>query len=131
MKTRTELVHRALYNLGVLPAGQNPGAEEYNLVDALVDSMIEDLIARDIIFVEDVDAIEERYFLHLGHILAGHSAPLFGMQNDPAIAARAQRAEQDLDEIDRNTVKYTHMRTMHSDYPGTHPGVDLSSLFST
>jgi hypothetical protein len=117
MKTRQDLVHRALFNLGVLVQGQNPGAEEYNQTDALVDPMIEDLIARDVIFVEDVDAIEEKYFLHLGHILAGQAAPVFGMQNDAALAARMIKAEQDLNEIDRNSIRYTHMRTMRSDYP--------------
>jgi hypothetical protein len=130
-KTRTELVNQALYNLGVLTIGQSAGAEEFNLVDGLVDPMIEDLIARDIVFIEDVDAIEEKYFLHLAHLLAGHAASLFGMQNDQAVAARAERAKLDLDDIDNKSKKYFHMRTMHSDYPGTHPGVDLSTLFST
>jgi hypothetical protein len=117
MKTRQDLVYRALRNLGVLPMGQNPGAEENNSVDALIDPMIEDLIARDIVFVEDVDAIEDKYFVHLGHILAGQCAAEFGMQNDQAIAARMIKAEQDLNEIDRNSVRYTHMRTMRTDYP--------------
>jgi hypothetical protein len=98
-KTRLDLVHRALKNLGVLPAGQNPSAEEYNSVDALVDPMVEDLIGRDIVFIEDVDAIEDKYFLHLGHVLAGHSAAEFGMQNDQAIAARMVKGEQDLEKI--------------------------------
>jgi hypothetical protein len=116
-KSRVQLVHRALKNLGVLPAGQTPSAEEYNAVDTLIDPMLEDLIARDIVFIEDVDATEDRYFLHLGHILAAQAAAEFGQQNDPAIAARGVKAEQDLNEIDRNSIRYTHMRTMRSDYP--------------
>jgi hypothetical protein len=127
MKTRTDLVHRALKNLGVLPQGQNPSAEEYNSVAALVDPMVEDLIARDIIFIEDVDAIEDRYFLALGHILAGQAAAEFGMQNDQALAARMIKAEQDLNEMDQNTIRYLHMRTMRTDY---YPrAVDDSTLF--
>ena len=98
-KTRRDLVYRALYNLGVLPQGQNPGNEEYNSVDGLVDPMVEDLIARDIVHIQDVDAIEEKYFIHLGHVLAGHSASVFGMQNDPALAARATKGERDLQTI--------------------------------
>lgn len=97
--SRRDLVYRALYNLGVLPHGQNPGDSEYNSVDALVDPMLEDLIGRDIVHIQDVDAIEEKYFLHLGHVLAGHSASVFGMQNDPALAARAQKGEADLQTI--------------------------------
>jgi alpha-ketoglutarate-dependent taurine dioxygenase len=116
-KSRSDLVHRALKNLGVLPQGQTPGAEEYNQVDALIDPMIEDLIARDIVFIEDVDAIDEKYFLHLGHVLAGLAQSEFGMQNDPALTARARRADEDLDEMDRNTLRYLHTRTMRTDYP--------------
>lgn len=98
-KSREDLVYRALYNLGVLPNGQNPGDQEYNSVDDLVDPMVEDLIARDVVHIQDVDAIEEKYFLHLGHVLAGHSASVFGMQNDPALAARAAKGEKDLQTI--------------------------------
>lgn len=98
-KTRADLVNRALYNLGVLPHGQTANAEDYNSVDALVDPMLEDLIGRDVCFIEDVDATEDKYFLHLGHVLAGHAAPVFGMQSDPAIAARAIKGEQDLERI--------------------------------
>lgn len=105
-KTRTDLVHRALYNLGVLPQGQNPGAEEYAQVNALVDSMLESLIARDICFIEDVDAIDEKHFLHLGDVLAGYAAPVFGMQNDPALAARHIKGEQDLEKISSTRPTY-------------------------
>lgn len=98
-KTRADLVNKALKNLGVLPQGQAAGAEEFNQVDALVDPMIEDLIGRDIVFIEDVDAIEDKYFLHLGHVLAGLAQSEFGMQNDPALTARAIKGEQDLQRL--------------------------------
>jgi hypothetical protein len=98
-KTRADLVNRALYNLGVLPQGQTANAEDFNAVDALVDPMIEDLIGRDIVFVEDVDAIDEKYFLHLGHVLAGHAASIYGMQNDAALAAKMIKGEQDLQRL--------------------------------
>lgn len=98
-QTRTSLVHRALHHLGVLPQGQNPGAEEYNQVDALVDPMLESLIARDVCFIEDVDAIEDKYFLALSHVLAGEAQSIFGMQNDAALTARAIKGEKDLQQI--------------------------------
>jgi hypothetical protein len=94
-----------------------PNVQEYNSIDALVDPMIEDLIARDIFFVEDADAIDDKVFLALGNVLAGVAAAEFGLQDDAAIAARAQRGEQDLNEIDQRTIRYNHMRTMHTDYP--------------
>ena len=98
-KTRQELIYKALRNLGVLPQGQAPGSEEYNQLDGLVDPMVEDLIARDICFIEDVDAIDEKYFLSLAHVLAGHALSDFGMQNDAALTARAVKGERDLHNI--------------------------------
>jgi hypothetical protein len=115
-KDRTDLVHRALRNLGVLPQGQSPSPEEYNSVDELIEPMIEDLIERDIIDIKDVDAIEEKYFLQLGHLLAWAASPAFGMQNDQALAAMAQKAEEDFNEMDRISTRYNHMREMRSDY---------------
>jgi hypothetical protein len=109
-KSRTDLVERALKNLGVLPSGMTPNVQEYNSIDELIDPMIEDLIARDIFFVEDADAIDDKAFLALGNILAGVAAAEFGLQDDAAIAARAQRGEQDLNEIDQRTIRYNHMR---------------------
>lgn len=111
-KTRTDLIHRALRNLGVLPQGMNPSSEEYNSVDDLVDCVIEDLIARDIVFIEDADAIEEKYFLHLGHVLAGAAAAEFGAQGDAAIAARAQRGEMDLEKIASTRPTYQPLEIM-------------------
>jgi hypothetical protein len=116
-KTRTDLVYRALRNLGVLPQGQDPSAEEYNSVEALIDPMIEDLQARDIVFIEDADAIEDKYFVHLGHMLAGHALSEFGMQNDAGLTARGIKAEEELGDIDRSSIRYIHSRTMRTDFP--------------
>jgi hypothetical protein len=111
-QTRQSLVYRALRNLGVLPQGQNPSAEEYNQVDAIVDPMIEDLIGRDIVFIEDVDAIEDKYFLHLGHVLAGQCAAEFGMQADQALAARMIKGENDLQKIAATRPTYGTLEIM-------------------
>jgi hypothetical protein len=70
-------------------------------------------------FIEDVDAIEEKYFIALGNVLAGRAAAEFGLQNDAAIAARAEKGETDLNEMDQNSVRYRHERTMRTDYPRT------------
>lgn len=119
-KSRTDLVLRALYNLGVTPSGQSPGDEEYNAVDALVDTVVEELIARDIYCLQDVDATPEEVFIHYGHILAWAAAAEFGFASDPALAAKAQKAEKDLLDIDMATTRYSRvMRTMRTDYPQT------------
>jgi hypothetical protein len=111
-KTRADLVHRALKNLGVLPQGQTPSAEEYNSVNALIDPMTEELIGRDIVFIESPEAIEDRYFLALGHVLAGQAAAEFGMQNDQAIAARMVKGEHDLEKIASTRPTYQTLEIM-------------------
>lgn len=98
-KTRQELVYKALRNLGVLPQGQAPGAEEYNQVADLVSPMLADLTYRDIVYIDNEDAIEDKYFLALANVLAGVALSDFGMQNDQALTARAIKAEQDLERI--------------------------------
>jgi hypothetical protein len=65
----------------------------------------------------DVDAIDEKHFIALGNILAGRAAAEFGLQNDAAIAPRAQKGEEDLQEIQLKDARYVHERTMRSDYP--------------
>jgi hypothetical protein len=112
MQTRVDLVHKALKNLGVLPQGQNPGAEEYNQVNALVEPMIADLAARDIVTINSTAVFEDKHFLHLAHVLAGHSLSEFGMQNDPALTARAQRGEIDLQTIAAVRPEYKPLEIM-------------------
>ena len=105
-KTRTNVVYRALKNLGVLPQGQDPSDEDYNAVNDLVDGVIEDLIQRDIYHLQDVDATPEEAYIHLGNILAWKAAPTFDMHNDPALAAFAQASERDLQTIQATRPTY-------------------------
>jgi hypothetical protein len=131
MKTRTDLIHRALRNLGALPQGASPSAEEYQSISDLVDSMLAELQVRDIIYIASADQIEDEHFIPLGNILAWKAAPEFGAASDQALAALATQAEMFLSEMDRLDIKYTgrHMRTMRSDYPTGCSIVDASTLF--
>ena len=130
-ENRTDLIHRALRNLGALPQGASPSAEEYQSISDIVDSVIAELNARDIIYIESADNIEEEHFLPLGHILAWIAAPEFGSASDQALAALAVQGEMLLGEIDRLDVKWNgrHMRTMRSDYPTCGGIVNASTLF--
>lgn len=106
VKTRTEVVNRALYNLGVKPRGETASAEDFESVDELVDGVVESLIKRDIYFLQDVDATPEEIYIPLGHVLAWAAAPVFDQQNDPALLAFAKDAEKDLNKI--GSVSPTH-----------------------
>ena len=136
MKTRTDLISRALQLLGVLPQGQAASAEETNAVDTLIDGVVEDLIQRDIYHLQDADAIPEEAFIHLGNILAWAAAPAFDQHNDPSLAAFAQKAEMDLEYMHRAYTRNVKMlnhrtglpKTMRSDFPINRR---CSILFST
>src|SRR6478672_9338573 len=118
MKTRTELIARALRNLGALPQGQTPSVEESESIDDLIDPMLAELDARDILGLIDADdGIDDQLFLSLGHCLAWKAAPEFGQGNDGALAAFNQRAELDLKEMFNKSVRYLHEREMRTDYP--------------
>jgi hypothetical protein len=119
MADRQDLIYRALKNLGALPQGSAPDADTYQAVSDLVDSVIAELEAKDIIYIASADVIDDEHLLSLGHILAWKAAPEFGAGSDQALAALAIAAEQDLKTMDRRDVHWTgkHWRVMQSDYP--------------
>jgi hypothetical protein len=102
MKTRAELVHRALKNLGALPQGQTPSAEEYDSINDLVTSVIAKLKALEIITIRDPNNIEEAVFLDLGHVLAEAARSEFGnlgTADAQELAALAEAAKLNLRDI--------------------------------
>jgi hypothetical protein len=129
LKDRADLIYRALRNLGALPQGQAPAAEDYQSISDLIDSVLAELTVRDVIYIASADAIEDEHFLPLGHILAWKAAPEFGAGSDQGLAALATRAEMDLLEMDRLDIKHNglHMREMRSDYPVVHGIVNVST----
>jgi hypothetical protein len=96
-KNRTDLIHRALRNLGVLPQGQSPSAEESQSVSDIIDETLASIQAREVCLVEiDADEIEDEFFLPLGHIVAAVASSEFGQDNNQALWALKERAELDL-----------------------------------
>jgi hypothetical protein len=129
MKDRQDLIYRALRNLGALPMGQAPSAEDYQSISDIVDCVIAELEALDNVYIASADAIEDEYFLALGHIVAWKAAPEFGAASDQALAALATQATLTLKEMDNRDVSYRHLRTMQSDYPIGYSITSASTLF--
>jgi hypothetical protein len=117
MKDRQDLIYRALRNLGALPQGQSPSAEDYQSISDIVDCVIAELEALDNVYIASADAIEDEHFLPLGHIVAWKAAPEFGAGSDQGLAALATQATLTLKEMDNKTIRYLHTRTMRTDYP--------------
>lgn len=82
-RTRRELVVAALANLGILAAGQDPSAEDFEAVDDHVDPMVAWLEATDILDIDDIDAIPPEWFSPLSIILADDAALEFGLPGVP------------------------------------------------
>lgn len=95
MKSREQLVTRALQKLKVLAAGQSPSAEDYQVVDDDLVPVLSDLSTRNIYPFGDPDQIEDNAFVHLADILANSVAADFGRdQNDTVrLAAEARLRE--------------------------------------
>lgn len=106
MATRTELIHRALRNLGALPQGQSPSAEDSQSLSDLIDGMLSELEARDVLFLRDTATFDDKYLQPLGHILAWRAAPEYGAASDQALAALATQAEIHLRNME--SARYTY-----------------------
>jgi hypothetical protein len=106
---RTDLIYRALRNLGALPQGQVPDADTYAAVGDLVTGMLAELEARDVVYIQDIDTygVEDKFLQPLGHILAWRAAPEFGAANDQALAALATQAELHLRNMESQRPLYT------------------------
>jgi hypothetical protein len=106
VKDRTDLIHRTLRNLGVLPQGQSPSAEESQSIDDLIDPTLAELKTRQVCLVDiDSNYIDEEFFLPLGRIMAAAAAPEFGQDQNQAIWALKERAELDLKKM--TAARYT------------------------
>lgn len=100
-KSREELVFRTLSKLKVVAAGQQPSAEDAQIVDDMVEPTLAELAARSIYAYGDPDQIEDECFEHLATILAQTCAEDFGVAGDEG---KRIRAENRLREIGAETL---------------------------
>lgn len=112
-KTRSDLIERALKNLGALPQGQAASAEDSASMDALIDPLIESLNMRDIVYVGDADTIPDEFFIPLGECLAFAASHEFGAALDPSRLRSDGRpkAEDDLKNMQAARPTYQTLKT--------------------
>lgn len=113
MNTRRDLVDRALDILGVIATGQEPATEDVAKADAYVDSMVADLISRDVFYVSDTDEIDLAIFQDLATCLANACMAAFGLANDPRITAMSLAAENSLMIKSQHGPTYQVLRTQY------------------
>jgi hypothetical protein len=108
MKTRAQLVARALEKLKVVGSGQTASAEDTLLVDKVIDPLMSDLMARGIFSWGDEDELPEEAFEHLSELLANATAGDFGKSSDEG---RRQMAEGRLKLTEGVSVSHQPLRT--------------------
>ena len=86
-RPRAELVTRALRVLNVVPAGQNPSDEDFDVVDEFVEPLLARLDGEGITTIDNPDAIPAAQFLDVAVLLADAAKGDFGLaalpQDDP------------------------------------------------
>lgn len=112
-KTRTDLIHRALKNLGVLPQGSDPSDDVYDSVDEHVDPMLASLAQLDVVNIKNAEEIDDEYFLPLGHILADTVKAEFGAVQDVNLLALAEAAKRDLKTMQSTKPTYAVLKTTY------------------
>ena len=99
-RTRRELVAEALINLGVLAAGQQPDAEDFEAVDNKFNPLIARLEQQDILDLDNtVDEIPAEFFAPLAILLADDSALMFGLPGVPATPGKPSPVQAAIDQI--------------------------------
>jgi hypothetical protein len=78
VKTRTDLIRRALDHLGVTATGQAVSAEDQESVDGAVDGVLAELAAREVVYIADSNAIPTEWFECLSLCLADAISPAYG-----------------------------------------------------
>lgn len=101
MKTREQLVNRALQKLGALAAGQTASAEDFETVNNEIEPIMSDLAVRSIYYWGDPDQIDDSSFIHLADIVANSVARDYGAAQDDNVR---RAAEQRLRELNVQTL---------------------------
>ena len=78
MKSREQLVLRALREVGAVEAGQAAAAEDVQAMDDEVEPLMADLAKRRIWTWGDPDQIDDSAVIHLAKLLANSAARQFG-----------------------------------------------------
>lgn len=96
MKSREDLVMRALQELGVVGAGQQASAEDAAAVNGEIGPVLSDLAARGVYNYGDPDQIEDAAFVHLAMILANSVGQQFGVPQDETVRIYRESRLRDL-----------------------------------
>lgn len=102
-KTQAELVLAIAENLGVVAAGQSVSAEDNDVIVRRLEPKNEELNARAICYIPDLDDIDDAFFLPFAAVMAAELAGAFGIigSQKQALNAEAIKGEAALRDVVR------------------------------
>jgi hypothetical protein len=111
-RSRSDLVTEALANLGALSASQPPATEDLQFIDEKLESIMDGLAAREVVYVPDLSAIPNQWFDSLAAIVADACKSKFGVGGDDVtmLLGNAQKAEMDLKVMTRGKPTFEPLR---------------------
>lgn len=123
-KTTRQLIYAALTKLGRLYVGEAPTDEDYQTVKDVVDPLVAALASdpRCGVLIEDIDAIEDRFFPSLALLVAVEVAPQFGTDAAQNLAANSGLASVEelkrvqMDNIRRMAARAPTYKVMQTQY---------------
>lgn len=102
-RTQAELVQAIAENLGVVGAGQGVTAEDSVIIVRRLQPKNEELNARAICYIPDLEDIDDAFFLPFAAVMAAELAGAFGIigGQKQALEKDATKAEQTLRDVVR------------------------------
>lgn len=95
-RTRKDLIVEVLDLLGITQTGNDPEPEDMLIVDKMIDGKVAELARRRVLYLQDVSAIEDEFFLPLARIVGNAAGPKFGQPRDPNIDFDAERTLREM-----------------------------------
>lgn len=112
MKTRRQLIDKALENLGVIASGEAPANEDISKIDDYIDPMLDMAAADGLPVVNDAGSpvavggsIDNQYFLSYAAMLSNEAKASYGLTGDASYYVLAQQAEDKLRRLSARTRK--------------------------
>lgn len=102
-KTRNDLIEFIAQQLGILAAGQYLAQEDRDVIAMRLDPANDLLGQKAIAYLQDLDDIDDAWFMPFGNYAAGQCARAFGLtgQSLADVLALAQQAQTDLYDLAR------------------------------
>ena len=111
-RTRAELVLKALDVLGVTAVGQTIDADTAKIIDDDLNTVLETLAARELVYIPNPDSIPDEVFIQTAILVADSNKQNFGLQQDELdkLSAQVLQAESQIREIVRGRPTYERLR---------------------